>query len=138
MKIHLYILCALLLLSHRQAAADNADIVNERPHLSAAELARHWRLDCKKTAKKLLETYSGSDNNKTATPPLPSQEITEIGYCAHIYNVPDSGRFQPCPNYRGAADFFAMPTNITAATPKEIAEKLGHFFNECPQESHDQ
>ena len=88
--------------------SSNDAVANERPPLTADELAEHWKLDCQKIA---VATAAKIKEGWTEKVVLSKSDVSDVGLglglkelqlCAFIYNARTTGRYQPCPNYEKA------------------------------------
>lgn len=93
----LLLLWLLIVLLPGYSRADNDAVANERPPLTGDQLAQHWRLNCPEIAA----TAQGWAERELQQqrPNWAALNWRGLELCGVIYNVRDSGRYQPCPNY---------------------------------------
>lgn len=104
----------------------NDAIANERPPLTADELAEHWKLDCQKIA---LVTESWAEKAVLSQHPNVSDvDLRELQLCAFIYNAQDTGRYQPCPNYKKALQVLK---DIKEGNVKATPALMGSYLSSC-------
>jgi hypothetical protein len=102
---------------------ENDAIANERPPLTGDELAKHWGLNCQQIAT----TTQGWAEQELL---LQRPDMTAVNWrglelCTMIYNVRDTGRYQPCPDYgRTLLELKSMRSGQTKADPLIITGYL--------------
>lgn len=79
---------------------ENDAIANERPPLTGDDLAKYWGLNCQQIA---TTTQGWAEKELLLQrPDMDAVNWQGMALCAMIYNVRDTGRYQPCPDYGGA------------------------------------
>jgi hypothetical protein len=89
-----------LLITLALASSAN-DLANERFIVSAEEIEKHWKVDCRAMVQqwnKLFTEQSG--NSGTITPAELDVMLVTSEKCAFIYNTEGTGRTVPCPDYQ--------------------------------------
>ena len=93
--------------SSTNKSTNNDAVTNERPPLTADELAEHWKLDCQKIAVETVTMVKegwAKNAEMSKHPDVSGLDISlkELQLCSFIYNAKNTGRYQPCPNYENA------------------------------------
>jgi len=138
----LLIMPLLLLLfssvGHASSSSNSNDAVaNERPPLTADELAEHWKLDCRKIAAGIIEDWVAIEGRAEKAvlsqhPDISDVDLRELQLCAFIYNARDTGRYQPCPNYEKALlALKSMTKGEVKNEAKEFPALIGSYLNGC-------
>ncbi|MEH6468755.1 MAG: hypothetical protein V7725_03990 [Porticoccus sp.] len=119
----------LLLFWSGCAQSDNNNVVendavsNERPPLTGDDLAKYWGLNCQQIA-----TTTQGWAEKELLLQRPDMDVVNwrgLELCGMIYNVRDTGRYQPCPNYgRALLELKSIRSGKTEADPLTIAGYL--------------
>ncbi|MCP5301724.1 MAG: hypothetical protein H7A03_00970 [Pseudomonadales bacterium] len=82
-------------------AGSSADIdaaSNERFPVDRTLLEKQWGINCEQAVDLTLGWLkSGTGMERVA--PLPMRSLK---YCGLLFNTPDTGRYQPCPDYESA------------------------------------
>ena len=80
------------------APAKTEDLANERFYTDPLLLQKQWRVDCRQavlTTGAWLDSYSQQSDWEQ----LPWRDLE---LCGLLFNTPDTGRHQPCPDYSKA------------------------------------
>lgn len=93
---------------------ENDAIANERPPLTGGELAKYWGLNCQQIA---TTTQGWAEQQLLLQrPDMAAVNWRGLELCAMIYNVRDTGRYQPCPDYgRALLELKSMRSGQTKA-----------------------
>ena len=104
---------------------ENDAIANERPPLTGDELARYWGLNCQQI---VISTQQWAE--KELLLPQPDMEAVNwrgLELCGMIYNVRDTGRYEPCPDYGGA--LFALKSMRSGETKADLLVITGYLMS---------
>ncbi len=77
--------------------AGDDGVANERPPLTGDQLAKYWGVDCPQIASTTSDWIEAQLTQNG--PDWSGVDWRELELCAVIYNVRESGRYQPCPDY---------------------------------------
>ena len=83
--------------AENNAVVNNDAVANERPPLTGDDLAKYWKLDCQHIAVKT--NHWAELELSQQIPDMASVDWRGLELCAVIYNVRNTGRYQPCPDY---------------------------------------
>jgi hypothetical protein len=119
------------------SSTSNDAVTNERPPLTADELAEHWNLDCHKIAVETVAIIKEGWAKKTMKSEHPDTSgldlsLKELQLCAFIYNAKDTGRYQPCPNYEKA--LLATKEFAVSHKAKEFPALIESHLTSCGKE----
>lgn len=104
--ISLFLVLPLALFWPSSGQTDNHSVVsndavaNERPPLTGGDLAKYWGLNCQQIA---ATTQGWAEKQLLLQQPdMDAVNWRGLELCGMIYNVRDTGRYEPCPDYGGA------------------------------------
>ena len=110
----------LLLLPATGFTENQANAVNERLHVTRAELEAHWQIDCQANWARI--------NNHADSAACPPDEklVQALQLCAFIYQPPGEEPAAVCPDYRG------LLGHLEASPASGNCEKLAHWLSQQP------
>ena len=98
-------------------ADDSSNAVNERIHVSPAEMESHWQVDCANSWARTVELREKAGSPECALPPGLQREIR---LCAFIYQPPGQQLSHFGPDYQSAA---AQTAEAVACSPETHSER---------------
>jgi len=110
----------LLLLPATGFAENQANAVNERLHVTKAELEAHWQIDCQ-------TNWAAIKNHSDPGDCPPNAELLqELQLCAFIYQPPGEVSAAACPDYRG------LLGQLDASAASGSCKELAHWLAQQP------
>ena len=109
-------------------------VANERPPLTADQLAEHWKLDCHKIAVEAVAVVKESWPETVGMSKHPDVSgldvsLKELQLCAFIYNTKGTGRYQPCPSYEKA--LLTIKKSAAKNKAKEFPTLIENYLTSC-------
>ena len=82
------------------SANGSSDAVNERIHVTPAEMEAHWQVDCANSWARAIELHPKAGSPDCA---LPAGVLRELKLCAFIYQPPGQQLTHTGPDYQSAS-----------------------------------
>ena len=120
---------SLWLHSSLVSAGDGEALVNERFPVDSTLLKKQWNVNCDNTVNLTLSWLTGQKSQVDKSwDQLPWRGLK---YCGLLFNTPDTGRYQPCPDFTEAhRQLLVMRQGVEMFNPEQITRALA---NQCHQ-----